>query len=189
MSARHNGWPSSTLVLAALPFEYANTAVSLRRVLMSQRPSSSIAGVSMALGAAVLWGTTGTAQTFAGSQTSPYWVGALRLAVASVFFVLLITLHRWRVMRRGRLAQRRVDPRAAHGLAVGVATRRLHGRLQPVFFCRRQSHRRCHRDGAGDWQWADLGGRVAIGARTPSTETGVVAGHGAGGYGAGVDVG
>lgn len=70
---------------------------------MNQRLSSSIAGVSMALAATVLWGTTGTAQTFDGSQTSPNWIGALRLAVASLFFVLLITLNRWRVTRRADL--------------------------------------------------------------------------------------
>ncbi|SHI21518.1 drug/metabolite transporter, DME family [Pollutimonas bauzanensis] len=40
----------------------------------------------MALGAAVLWGTTGTAQSFAPPQTSPYWIGALRLAIACLFF-------------------------------------------------------------------------------------------------------
>jgi len=40
----------------------------------------------MALCAAALWGTTGTAQTFVSAQISPYWVGALRLAIASAFF-------------------------------------------------------------------------------------------------------
>ncbi len=44
----------------------------------------------MALAAAVLWGTTGTAQTFAAAQSSPYWIGALRLAIASVFFAGLV---------------------------------------------------------------------------------------------------
>ena len=47
----------------------------------------SLAGIAMALAAAVLWGTTGTAQTFAPGNTSPYWVGALRLAVACAFFL------------------------------------------------------------------------------------------------------
>lgn len=50
----------------------------------------SLSGAAMALAAAVLWGTTGTAQTFAGAQSSPYWIGALRLAIASVFFAGLV---------------------------------------------------------------------------------------------------
>lgn len=40
----------------------------------------------MVLLAAVLWGTTGTAQSFAPPQLSSYWLGALRLAVAALFF-------------------------------------------------------------------------------------------------------
>ncbi len=58
----------------------------------------------MALAAAALWGTTGTAQTFVASQTSPYWVGALRLALASVFFLLLLFLHRRRLPPGARAA-------------------------------------------------------------------------------------
>ena len=38
----------------------------------------------MVLLAAMLWGTTGTAQSLAPAGLSPYWVGALRLAAASV---------------------------------------------------------------------------------------------------------
>jgi DME family drug/metabolite transporter len=41
---------------------------------------------AMALAAAALWGTTGTAQHFAPAATSALWVGALRLLVASAFF-------------------------------------------------------------------------------------------------------
>ena len=44
----------------------------------------------MALSAAVLWGTTGTSQHFAGTGLSPYWIGALRLAIAAAFFALLV---------------------------------------------------------------------------------------------------
>lgn len=40
----------------------------------------------MVLAAALLWGSTGTAQSFAPPQLSSYWVGALRLAVAGLFF-------------------------------------------------------------------------------------------------------
>ncbi|WP_409520566.1 DMT family transporter [Melaminivora sp.] len=43
----------------------------------------------MVLLAAMLWGTTGTAQSLAPAALSPYWVGALRLAVASAFFAVL----------------------------------------------------------------------------------------------------
>jgi DME family drug/metabolite transporter len=49
-----------------------------------------LAGIAMALTAAGLWGTTGTAQTFASSQTSPYWIGALRLVIASIFFIACV---------------------------------------------------------------------------------------------------
>lgn len=47
---------------------------------------SALNGIFMVLAAAMLWGTTGTAQTFAPAQLSPYWVGALRLLVAGAFF-------------------------------------------------------------------------------------------------------
>lgn len=60
-----------------------------------------LVGVVLALSAAALWGTTGTAQTFVSAQISPYWVGALRLAIASVFFAVIVVPGRW----RGRAAQ------------------------------------------------------------------------------------
>ena len=47
-------------------------------------------GIALALCAAVLWGTTGTSQHFAGAHLSPYWIGALRLAIAAVFFAALV---------------------------------------------------------------------------------------------------
>ncbi len=43
-------------------------------------------GVAMVLMAAVLWGTTGTAQSLAPAGLSPYAVGAWRLLLASLFF-------------------------------------------------------------------------------------------------------
>ncbi len=49
-------------------------------------------GVLMVLAAALLWGTTGTAQSLAPAQLSSYWVGSLRLLVAAVFFVPWLTL-------------------------------------------------------------------------------------------------
>ncbi|AVO49196.1 EamA family transporter [Melaminivora suipulveris] len=51
--------------------------------------ASSLHGISLVLLAAALWGTTGTAQSLAPAGLSPYWTGALRLAVASVFFAAL----------------------------------------------------------------------------------------------------
>lgn len=50
-------------------------------------------GVALILCAAILWGTTGTAQSFAPLSLSSYWVGAARLLVSSVFFLglLLVT--------------------------------------------------------------------------------------------------
>lgn len=50
----------------------------------------SIRAAGLALTAAALWGTTGTAQDMAPTHTSPYWVGALRLGIASVFFAFVI---------------------------------------------------------------------------------------------------
>lgn len=52
-----------------------------------RRPALGVAGV---LAAAALWGTTGTAQSFAPPALSPLWVGALRLAVAGLFFLPLL---------------------------------------------------------------------------------------------------
>ena len=47
-------------------------------------------GIVLALSAAVLWGTTGTSQHFAGPGLSSVWIAALRLAIAAVFFALLV---------------------------------------------------------------------------------------------------
>lgn len=46
-------------------------------------------GVALVLGAAMLWGSTGTAQSLASPQLSSVWVGALRLSGAALFFALL----------------------------------------------------------------------------------------------------
>ncbi len=46
----------------------------------------SAAGIVLILGAAALWGTTGTAQTFTPLSLSSLWVGTARLLIASVFF-------------------------------------------------------------------------------------------------------
>ena len=61
--------------------------------------TASIRSIAMVLLAAMLWGTTGTAQSLAPAGLSPYWVGALRLAVASAFFAVLA----WPARRGARL--------------------------------------------------------------------------------------
>lgn len=48
------------------------------------------AGILVILVAAMLWGTTGTAQSFAPLTLSSYWVGTGRLLVAAVFFALVL---------------------------------------------------------------------------------------------------
>lgn len=59
---------------------------------MTKNPS--LSGATMALAAAVLWGTTGTAQTFTSAHSSPYWIAALRLLIASTFFAGVVFLGR-----------------------------------------------------------------------------------------------
>ncbi|HBH38790.1 MAG TPA: EamA family transporter [Curvibacter sp.] len=44
-------------------------------------------GVALVLGAASLWGTTGTAQALASGDLPAVWFGALRLLVAALFFL------------------------------------------------------------------------------------------------------
>lgn len=44
-------------------------------------------GVACVVGAAVLWGTTGTSQALAGGSLPSLWFGALRLLMAALFFV------------------------------------------------------------------------------------------------------
>lgn len=51
-------------------------------------------GITMVLLAALCWGTTGTAQSFAPATLSPYWVGAGRLAVSALFFAVVVLLTR-----------------------------------------------------------------------------------------------
>ena len=57
-------------------------------------------GIVLALSAAVLWGTTGTSQHFAGARLSSTWIGALRLAIAALFFAALVA-----ATERGRVAR------------------------------------------------------------------------------------
>lgn len=50
-----------------------------------------VIGVACVMGAAALWGTTGTAQALAGSALAPVWFGALRLLIAAAFFAVFAT--------------------------------------------------------------------------------------------------
>ena len=48
--------------------------------------SNAARGIAMVAAAAALWGTTGTAQSFAHATLASTWIGALRLLVAGLFF-------------------------------------------------------------------------------------------------------
>ena len=69
--------------------------------------TASLGPVGLVLAAAMLWGTTGTAQHFAPAQLSPYWVGGLRMVMAVLFFIALAWVmdrgHRSLPIRWGRL--------------------------------------------------------------------------------------
>ena len=92
-------------------------------------------GVLMVLLAAVCWGTTGTAQTFAPPTLSAYWVGALRLLASAVFFAAVLAATRsgtgWRQLPWGGVAVAGLGMAAynlaffagvrATGVAVGTA--------------------------------------------------------------------
>jgi len=58
--------------------------------LLLRMNSQSLRSMAMVVFAAMLWGTTGTAQSFAPPQLSSFWVGALRLVVAAAFFWPLV---------------------------------------------------------------------------------------------------
>lgn len=62
---------------------------------MTTTKNASLVGACMVLAAATLWGTTGTAQSFAPEQSSPYWIGALRMAIATLFFAAFIGWRRY----------------------------------------------------------------------------------------------
>jgi len=65
--------------------------------------NSPFSGIALIILAAVLWGTTGTAQTFAPLTLSSYWVGAARLVVASLFFVCVLLAQDPRSLSPARL--------------------------------------------------------------------------------------
>ncbi len=78
--------------------------------------SHPFAGMALVTLAALLWGTTGTAQSLGAGGLSPFWVGAAQLAVAGVFFACV------QGVARQRLPVRPDVPRAWLWLAsVGIA--------------------------------------------------------------------
>lgn len=78
-------------------------------------------GVLLVLAAAALWGTTGTAQSLAPPALHAVWVGALRLAVAGLFFGAWLAL-----VRPPRRAEGpRLDWRAVGGAALCMAVYNL----------------------------------------------------------------
>ena len=123
-------------------------------------------GMALVLLAAMLWGTTGTAQSLAPATLSPYWVGALRLVIGSAFFAVLA----WRAPARTG---------AQWPLALGAdgPGGGLHRRLQPELFCRRQAKRRGPGHGPCHWQWPHLGRAAADAVGAVPAARAVVAGH------------
>lgn len=81
--------------------------MSSTSALSSSSPPTTFGPVGLVLAAAMLWGTTGTAQHFAPEQLSPYWVGGLRMVMAALFFVALALVmdkgHRTASLRWGRI--------------------------------------------------------------------------------------
>lgn len=72
-------------------------------MVRSSSASSSAVGIAFVSVAAVLWGTTGTAQSLGAGGLSPFWVGAAQLAVSSLFLGVLLAVSHWRL--RGRAGQ------------------------------------------------------------------------------------
>ena len=81
--------------------------MSSASAISSPTPQTSLVPVALVLAAALLWGTTGTAQHFAPAQLSPYWIGGLRMVMAALFFVALALVmdrgHKASAMRWGRV--------------------------------------------------------------------------------------
>nr|WP_280189011.1 EamA family transporter [Delftia sp. PS-11] len=66
--------------------------------------SSSVTGIAFVAVAAVLWGTTGTAQSLGAGALSPFWVGAAQLAVSSLFLLLILAASHLQARRRAPAA-------------------------------------------------------------------------------------
>jgi DME family drug/metabolite transporter len=85
------------------------------------RVAHPVTGVACVIAAATLWGTTGTAQALAGGSLPPLWFGALRLAFATLFFVVFAAA----TGALGRSAWQRLAPRDALGAGLCMAVYNL----------------------------------------------------------------
>jgi DME family drug/metabolite transporter len=87
--------------------------------MMDQHNRIAIGGPLLVLAAAVLWGTTGTAQAFAPEGATPLSVGTVRLVIGGLALVFL-------VRARGKLSDiRSYPPRPTILAAVGIAAYQL----------------------------------------------------------------
>jgi DME family drug/metabolite transporter len=80
-----------------------------------------VLGVACVVGAAVLWGTTGTSQSLAGGSLPSLWFGALRLLFAALFFVLFAAATRGLTRR----AWQNLPPTLAIGAGLCMAVYNL----------------------------------------------------------------
>jgi DME family drug/metabolite transporter len=80
-----------------------------------------VVGVACVVGAALLWGTTGTAQALAGGALPAPWFGALRLAFAALFFLAFAAASGALVRR----AWQQLPPCAAAGAGLCMAAYNL----------------------------------------------------------------
>src|SRR5260370_41490702 len=87
--------------------------------------SSSAVGIAFVSVAAVLWGTTGTAQSLGAGGLSPFWVGAAQLAVSSLFLGALLAVSHWGLRGRAGAGGAPVQPPLPHPVHLG---------LRPVWF-------------------------------------------------------
>lgn len=82
--------------------------------------SSSAVGIAFVSAAAVLWGTTGTAQSLGAGGLSPFWVGAAQLAVSSLFLGALLAVSHWRLRGRAGQGVARVQPLLPNPVHLGL---------------------------------------------------------------------
>lgn len=88
------------------------------------RGSQPVAGAALAaVGAAALWGTTGTAQALGPDGSDPASVGAARIILGAVVLVVLAWLESHRARRPVRV---RAEPAGGTGVAAAVASVSLH---------------------------------------------------------------
>nr|WP_280157446.1 DMT family transporter [Priestia aryabhattai]MDH3133460.1 DMT family transporter [Priestia aryabhattai] len=92
--------------------------------------------------AAVLWGTTGTAQALASAEAHSVAIGAVRLAVGGLSLLAACLIQR-----------KNVDLRCLPILPLAVAAASM-AAYQPLFFFSRYQNRRCSRNNGGNWQCA-----------------------------------